>query len=180
MSKIAAQSTAEMLPPDLRSRADSAPLRLRSAVSDQLTAAADGGHLTVVSCRWSDSATDQLTLLRGCAVRCVDCNGNGAVAQFIAGLEWVAGHYQLPAVASMSLGSNSINEALDSALQAVVALGVVGVVAAGNYGSGARSGAALPNPAVLNHKPWTWCALRRLATTAEVHDLSCGSKTLQY
>lgn len=70
-------------------------------------------------------------------MRCIDCNGNGAVAQVLAGLEWVAANFRLPAVASLSLGSNSINEALDSALQTVIALGVVGVVAAGNYGSGA-------------------------------------------
>lgn len=79
-------------------------------------------------------------------MRCVDCNGNGAVAQFIAGLEWVAGNFQSPAVASMSLGSNAVNEALDSALQAVIALGVTGVVAAGNYGSGALPGAVILNP----------------------------------
>ena len=103
------------------------------------------------------------------AVRCIDCNGNGAVAQVIAGLEWVAANYRLPAVASMSLGSNAINQALDSALQAVIALGVVGVVAAGNYGSGGPwgPGYGLSNSGVLGLWgrdagfliPWCWALL---------------------
>ena len=70
------------------------------------------------------------------AVRCVDCQGNGAVDAVIAALDWLAGAYKLPAVASLSLGSNSINAALDTALQSVIALGVTGIVAAGNYQSG--------------------------------------------
>jgi len=69
-------------------------------------------------------------------VRCVDCQGNGAVDAVIAALDWLAGAYVLPAVASLSLGSNSINAALDTALQSVIALGVTGIVAAGNYQSG--------------------------------------------
>ena len=70
------------------------------------------------------------------AVRCVDCQGNGAVDNVIAALDWLAGAYVLPAVASLSLGSNSVNAALDTALQNVIALGVTGIVAAGNYQSG--------------------------------------------
>jgi len=70
------------------------------------------------------------------AVRCVDCQGNGAVDAVIAALDWLAGAYVLPAVASLSLGSNSVNAALDTALQSVIALGVTGIVAAGNYQSG--------------------------------------------
>ena len=74
------------------------------------------------------------------AVRCVDCEGNGAADNVVAALDWLAGNYELPAVASLSLGSNSINAALDTAMQNVIALGITGVVAAGNYNSGARSG----------------------------------------
>ena len=74
------------------------------------------------------------------AVRCVDCEGNGAADNVIAALDWLAGNYELPAVASLSLGSNSINAALDTAMQNVIALGITGVVAAGNYNSGVRSG----------------------------------------
>ena len=69
-------------------------------------------------------------------MRCVDCQGNGAVDAVIAALDWLAGAYVLPAVASLSLGSNSISAALDTALQSVIALGVTGIVAAGNYQSG--------------------------------------------
>ncbi len=70
----------------------------------------------------------------------MDCEGNGAADNVIAALDWLAGHYELPAVASLSLGSNSINAALDTAMQNVIALGITGVVAAGNYNSGVRSG----------------------------------------
>ena len=70
----------------------------------------------------------------------MDCEGNGAADNVIAALDWLAGNYELPAVASLSLGSNSINAALDTAMQNVIALGITGVVAAGNYNSGVRSG----------------------------------------
>lgn len=87
---------------------------------------------------FSDFQAQVLWLTLACcrAVRVIDCNGNGAIAQVIAGLEWLGSNYKLPAVAQLSLGSNSIDTALDTALQSVVALGVTGVVAAGNYDSG--------------------------------------------
>ena len=50
------------------------------------------------------------------AVRAIDCTGNSAVDKVIAGLEWVAGNLQLPAVASLSLGASTANDALDAAL----------------------------------------------------------------
>ena len=69
----------------------------------------------------------------------MDCQGNGAVDAVIAALDWLAGAYALPAVASLSLGSNSINAALDTAVQNVIALGVTAIVAAGNYQSGQQA-----------------------------------------
>ena len=54
----------------------------------------------------------------------------------IAGLEWVAGNFQLPAVASMSLGTSGTNDALDAAVLALIDLGVTAIVAAGNFGTG--------------------------------------------
>lgn len=38
------------------------------------------------------------------AVRVLDCNGTGSISDTVAGLDWVASSYKLPAVISMSLG----------------------------------------------------------------------------
>ena len=70
------------------------------------------------------------------AVRVINCDGSASSSAVIAGLEWLAQNVQLPAVASMSLGSDSPNQALDDAVTAVIALGVTAVVAAGNYNQG--------------------------------------------
>ena len=49
----------------------------------------------------------------------------------------MAGNVQLPAVVSMSLGASGVDTTMDAAVQAVLALGVPVVAAAGNYNSGA-------------------------------------------
>ena len=72
----------------------------------------------------------------GAAVRVINCDGSASSSAVIAGLEWLAQNVQLPAVASLSLGSDSPNQALDDAVTAVIALGVTAVVAAGNYNQG--------------------------------------------
>ena len=64
------------------------------------------------------------------------CDGTASSAQVTAGLDWVAQNMQYPAVVSMSLGSNSPNAAIDTAVSTVIALGVTVVVAAGNYNQG--------------------------------------------
>ena len=51
----------------------------------------------------------------------------------IAGLDWLAQIFQLPAVASLSLGADSPNNAMDEAVKAVIALRLTVVVAAGNF-----------------------------------------------
>ena len=70
------------------------------------------------------------------AVRVINCDGSASSSAVIAGLDWLAQNYQLPAVASMSLGSDSPNQALDDAVTAVIALGITAVIAAGNYNQG--------------------------------------------
>lgn len=70
------------------------------------------------------------------AVRCIDCNGDSAVDDIIAGLEWVAANFQFPAVASLSLGTSGTNDALDAAVLSIIQLGITAVIAAGNFGSG--------------------------------------------
>ncbi len=49
-------------------------------------------------------------------MRAIDCTGNSAVDKVIKGLDWVANNFQLPAVAQLSLGASTANEALDGAL----------------------------------------------------------------
>ncbi len=67
------------------------------------------------------------------AVRVLDCQGHALTSNVIAGLDWLAQKFQLPAVASLSLGADSPNSAMDDAVKALIALGVTVVVAAGNF-----------------------------------------------
>ena len=69
-------------------------------------------------------------------MRVIDCDGSAQSSAVIAGLDWLAQNYQLPAVASMSLGSDSPNQALDDAVTAIIDLGITAVIAAGNYNQG--------------------------------------------
>ncbi len=71
------------------------------------------------------------------AVRVLDCQGNALTSNVIAGLDWLAQNFQLPAVASLSLGADSPNNAMDDAVKALIALGVT-VVAAGNFNQSKR------------------------------------------
>jgi subtilisin family serine protease len=65
------------------------------------------------------------------AVRVLDCFGNGTVSGVIAGINWVAAHRVLPAVANMSLGGG-FSSALNLAVSNAIGTGVTFVVAAGN------------------------------------------------
>lgn len=67
------------------------------------------------------------------AVRVLDCNGSGTIAQVVAGIDWVTDNHQAgaPAVANMSLGG-AASTALDDAVRASIADGVSYAVAAGN------------------------------------------------
>ena len=69
-------------------------------------------------------------------MRVINCDGSAQSSAVIAGLDWLAQNYQLPAVASMSLGSDSPNQALDDAVTAIINLGITAVIAAGNYNQG--------------------------------------------
>ncbi|XP_072036869.1 aqualysin-1-like [Amphiura filiformis] len=65
------------------------------------------------------------------AVRIASCSGNIYWSWIIDGIDWVANHRILPAVASLSLGG-SHNDAVDQAMQGLYGAGVVAAVAAGN------------------------------------------------
>jgi subtilisin family serine protease len=69
-------------------------------------------------------------------VRVLDCSGSGFYSQVIAGIDWVAGHRQIPAVANMSLGGGP-SDAADDAITNAIAGGTSFVVAAGNEAASA-------------------------------------------
>ncbi|HEX2091641.1 MAG TPA: S8 family serine peptidase [Longimicrobiaceae bacterium] len=77
------------------------------------------------------------------AVRVLNCVGYGSDADVIAGMDWVAKHATLPAVANMSLGdvvptkTMGTSTEVDNAVKAMIASGVTVAVAAGNgWGNG--------------------------------------------
>ena len=83
-----------------------------------------------------NSLTATFLCLHLLAVRVINCDGSAQSSAVIAGLDWLAQNYKLPAVASMSLGSDSPNQALDDAVTAIINLGITAVIAAGNYNQG--------------------------------------------
>jgi subtilisin family serine protease len=64
-------------------------------------------------------------------VRVLDCSGSGFISTVIAGVDFVTQNGLRPAVANMSLGGG-ISTALDQAVAASIASGVVYAIAAGN------------------------------------------------
>lgn len=70
------------------------------------------------------------------AVRVGQCGNSMFVADIIAGIDWVRGNRQLPAVANLSL-EGSPSTAMDDALRSLIASGVTAIVAAGNTSSNA-------------------------------------------
>ena len=64
-------------------------------------------------------------------VRVLSCTGGGSYAGIIAGVDWVTGNAQKPAVANMSLGGGQF-QAMDDAVNNSINSGIVYVVAAGN------------------------------------------------
>lgn len=78
------------------------------------------------------------------SVRVGGC-GTPALMDIIAGIDWVAGNHEKPAVANLSLGVPA-EETLDKAVNRLIASGVTVVVSAGNDArdAGARSPARVP------------------------------------
>jgi subtilisin family serine protease len=79
------------------------------------------------------------------AVRVMDCKGSGYLSDIIDGVNWVTANAIKPAVANMSIGSDS-SPTLDAAVQKSINSGVTYVVAAGNENVNAKyvSPARLP------------------------------------
>lgn len=68
-------------------------------------------------------------------VRALDCNKLSSFRDTARALDWIADNHTTPAVAVLSLGGPA-NEILDTAVQSLVAEGVVVVAAAGNNQEG--------------------------------------------
>ena len=70
------------------------------------------------------------------AVRVLNCSGSGTTSGVIAGVDWVTGNHQEPAVANMSLGGGA-SSALDNAVNNSINAGVTYAIAAGNSNANA-------------------------------------------
>eukprot|EP00891_Asterochloris_glomerata_P003240 jgi/Astpho2/3240/e_gw1.00052.42.1_t len=81
-------------------------------------------------------------------VRVIDCDGSGSIAQIIAGLEWISGNAELPAVVLMSIGGTA-TAVLDTAVQALTNQGITVVVAAGNSAEDACDESPARQPSVI-------------------------------
>ncbi|PHR67593.1 S8 family serine peptidase [Alcanivorax sp.] len=81
-------------------------------------------------------------------VRVLNCYGSGSTSAVIAGIDWVAGNHQKPAVANLSLGGFT-STALDTAVANAVDAGVTMVVAAGNDNANACNGSPNRVPEAL-------------------------------
>lgn len=82
------------------------------------------------------------------AVRVLDCDGSGSTADVIAGVDWVAANFALPAVANMSLGGGA-SRSLDEAVRNAVKKGVAMVVAAGNENKNACESSPAREPEAI-------------------------------
>lgn len=67
------------------------------------------------------------------AVKVINCDGTADASNVLAGLDWLSANVKFPAIASMSLGADTPNQALDDAVTALIQQGTLAVIAAGNY-----------------------------------------------
>ena len=98
-----------------------------------------GTHVASSAAGASFGVATQATLI---PVRVLDCSGAGYTSWVVGGLDWIAQDVRAnggPAVVNMSLGGG-VDTAIDSSVDALVDLGVVVVVAAGNEWSDACGG----------------------------------------
>lgn len=102
-----------------------------SAIADSYGSNDCHGHGTHVAGTVGGSQVGVAKAARLYAVRVLDCAGSGTIGGVIAGVDWVTGNRQLPAVANMSLVGD-YSDALNAAVHNSINSGVTYVVAAGN------------------------------------------------
>ena len=105
------------------------------AVGDATVAQDCDGHGTHVAATVAGARVGVAPAARLVSVRVLDCDGNGRVSDVVAGIDWVARHAQLPAVATLSLGipRGDWSRALEDSVRSLVRdAGVFTTVAAGN------------------------------------------------
>ncbi|MBK8045775.1 MAG: S8 family peptidase [Anaerolineales bacterium] len=102
-----------------------------TAISDAYGVEDCAGHGTHVAGTVGGSSTGVAKQVTLHPVRVLGCTGSGTTGGVIAGINWMITNASLPAVANMSLGG-SASSALDTAVNNVVAHGIVVAVAAGN------------------------------------------------
>lgn len=82
------------------------------------------------------------------AVRVLDCNGSGTIAQVVAGVDWVTQNAIRPAMANMSLGGGA-NASIDDAVSNSIASGITYAIAAGNSNADACNSSPARVPAAI-------------------------------
>ncbi|MFC4066547.1 S8 family serine peptidase [Actinoplanes subglobosus] len=103
-----------------------------STVDDPFGVTDCHGHGTHVAGTLAGSAYGVAKRATIIGVRVLDCQGSGTDEEVIAGLDWVIAHHTSgPAVVNMSLGGDP-SPALEQAVEATIADGIVVVAAAGN------------------------------------------------
>ncbi|GAB2591097.1 hypothetical protein GCM10027168_25490 [Streptomyces capparidis] len=105
-------------------------------VDDDTTAQDGNGHGTHVAGVVAGTVHGVAKKADVVAVRVLDNNGSGTIADVIAGVDWVTRNARKPAVANMSIGGGP-NTALDQAVRNSIASGVTYAVAAGGSNSDA-------------------------------------------
>ena len=100
------------------------------------------GHGTHVSGLAAGSTVGVATQARLIAVRVLDCNGDGEVADVVNALKWVRAHHRagVAAVVNLSFGVDLGDDgtSIDSEVQALIDEGVVVTVASGNGDAAGR------------------------------------------
>jgi subtilisin family serine protease len=117
------------------------PSSLGDSVVNPETTDCDG-HGTHVSALSAGSTVGVATGARIIAVRVLDCDGGGNVADVVTALKWIRGHHKsgVVAVVNLSLGVDvgDNGAAIDAQVSALIDEGVVVTVAAGNGDENSR------------------------------------------
>ena len=109
----------------------------------------ESGHATHVAGTIGGSTMGVAKNVTLVSVRVLACNGSGTSAEVIGGIDWVTGNAVKPAVANMSLGTNSVSMSLNSAVATSVGSGVSYVVAAGNSSTDACTTSPASEPSTI-------------------------------